>query len=93
MPEQSKFSILVNELNRRFEVMSDEVTIQEIIGVIDKFTQQLVNSGYGFEQVREIVVSCLKGQNTKKLKRKTIGGKKYLSSKETLEDRIKKKLT
>ena len=50
MPEQSKFSILVNELNRRFEVMSDEVTIQEKIGVIDKFTQQLVNSGYGLNK-------------------------------------------
>ena len=29
MPEQSKFSILVNELNRRFEVMSEDVTIEE----------------------------------------------------------------
>ena len=56
MPDQSKFSILVNELNRRFEVMSGDVTIEEKIEVINKFTKQLVNSGYDFSQTRDIVV-------------------------------------
>ena len=80
MPEKSKFSILVNELNRRFEVMSEEVTIDEKVSVINKFTQQLVNSGYSYLQTKEIVLSSLKGEITKKKRRKSDGGKRYLSN-------------
>ena len=29
MPENSKYSILINELNRRFEVMSQDITVEE----------------------------------------------------------------
>ena len=89
--EKSKFSILVNELNRRFEVMHEKVTIEEKIRVVDKFCQQLVNSGYSYLQVREIVLSSLKGQD-KKEKRRKIKDKRYKSASETLEKRMEKKL-
>ena len=49
------FYSIVNELNRRFEFMSVEITIDEKIEVIEKFCQQLVTSGYDFPQVRNIV--------------------------------------
>ena len=91
-PENSKFSILVNELNRRFEVMSTDIKIEEKIEVIEKFCQQLVNSGYDYPQVRNIVLSSLKG-TLKKEKRLMKERKRYKSSKETLSDRIEKKLT
>ena len=92
MPEQSKFSILVNELNRRIEVMSEEVTIEEKVSVIDKFIQQLVNSGYRYFQIRDIVLSSLKGERTNAMRRKADGWKRYLSSMDTLESRIEEKL-
>ena len=93
MPENSKFSILVNEMNRRFEVMSADITIEEKIGVIDHYTQQLVNSGFSYIQIREIILSSLKGVKSKEKKRLAKGGKRFLSSEDTLEDRIRKKLT
>ena len=93
MPETSKYSILVNELNRRFEVMSEDVTVEERVNTVDKFTQQLVNSGFSYTQIKDIVLSSLKGEKKKEIKRKTKGGKRYLSSSETLQDRINKKLT
>ena len=84
--EQSKYSILVNELARRFEVMAVDVSIEEKIAKIYHFTQQLVNSGYGYKQSREIVVSMLKGMKRKEEKRKR-QEKRYLSAQDTLAER------
>ena len=50
--ENSKYSILVNELNRRFEVMDKDISINEKVSVIDHYCQQLINSGYRIEQIR-----------------------------------------
>ena len=47
--DQSKISILVNELVRRFEVMDDKLEKKEQIEVIDHFTRQLKNSGYNYK--------------------------------------------
>ena len=89
--EQSKISILVNELVRRFEVMDDKLEIGEQIKIIDHFTTQLKNSGYSYKESREIVTSALKGIVRKKENRKG-ELKRYKSSGETLESRIQKKL-
>ena len=43
--ESSKVSILVNELVRRFEVMSDKLEVEEEKEIIDHFTVQLKSSG------------------------------------------------
>ena len=59
--EHSKFSILVNELSRRFEVLDDSIEIGEKVEIIDHYTQQLKNSGYTSDQILEIIVSGLKG--------------------------------
>ena len=68
--DQSKISILVNELSRQFEVMSPDVTIEERIEKINHFTQQLRNSGYQLKQSKEIVLSMLKGWKRKEARRK-----------------------
>ena len=89
--ENSKISILVNELMRRFEVMDEKLERSEEIGVIDHFTCQLKNSGYIYKQAREIVISALKGNQRKRENRKG-ENKRYRSGEETIETRLNKKL-
>ena len=71
--------------------MHEDVTQDEKIRVLDKFCQQLVNSGYSYLQVREILLSSLKGQD-KKEKRRKFEDKRYKSASKTLEKRMEKKL-
>ena len=70
--ENSKFAILTNELNRRFLMMDKSIGINERVSKVDQFTQQMINSGYSWDQSREIVVSALKGvQKREKLEENT----------------------
>ena len=71
--------------------MSSNVTLEEQIEKINHFTQQLVNSGYGYRQCREIVISMLKG---KKKKEESMKGqlKRYKSAQDTLAERNLNKL-
>ena len=89
--ENSKFSILVNELSRRFEMMDDEISTEEKIETVDHFTQQLVNSGYTQQKIKEIIVSSLKGVRRKEKRRKDMKSK-YRSAEESLVERMNKKL-
>ena len=68
--ENQKFAILTNEMNRRLQMMDEDISIEEKVEKIDHFTQQLVNSGYNWGQIREVIVSSLKGFLKKELKRK-----------------------
>ena len=90
--EQSKFSILVNELNRRFEVLDSKIELSEKIEIVNHYTQQLKNSGYSNDQMREIVTSSLKGI-VRKEEMQLTKTKRYRSSVDTLIEREKKKLT
>ena len=67
--ERSKFSILVNEINRRFEMLDSQISIDEKIGIVDHFCQQLKNSGYSDDKIREVVTSGLKGVKRKDIRR------------------------
>ena len=58
-PENAKFSILVNELNRRSEVMDKQICQSEKIEIIDHFTTQLRNSGYNYQHAFEIMKSTI----------------------------------
>ena len=92
MPENSKFSILVNELNRRFEVMDDNIDEAEKVEIINHFTTQLKNSGYEHNKAYEIIMCSLRGVAKKEEKRKDIV-ERYRSAADTLGDRMHKKLT
>ena len=83
--KQSKFSILVNELTRRFEVIGAKIDTSEKVKIIDHFTQQLLNSGYSREQSREITVCTLKGI-IRKEERRLNNSKRYKSGIDTLEE-------
>ena len=90
--ENSKFSILVNELTRRFIMMDKDIEIEEKIRIVDHFTQQLYNSGYKISQIRNIIESSLKGIKRKENsmnKRKN----RYKCVSDTLEEKIIKKHT
>ena len=91
-PENAKYSILVNELNRRFEVMDKDISKEEKIEIIDHFTSQLRNSGYSHQMALEIIMSSLKGMKNKE-KRRTEGENRYKSAVQTLSTRLHKKLT
>ena len=93
MSENAKVSILTNELNRRFEMVDDKIEKEEKTDIVNHFTQQLVNSGYAWPQIREIVTSSLKGICKKDLRRKETNSKKFRTGEESLIAGIKKKLT
>ena len=92
MSENAKISILTNELNRRFEMVDEKMEQEEKNNIVNHFTQQLVNSGYTWSQIREIVTCSLKGTIKKELRRKELNLKKYRTSEESLQSRIKRKL-
>ena len=77
--ENSKFSILVNELSRRFEMMDADISKEEKISTVDHFTQQLVNSGYPTQKIKDVIISSLKGVMRKE-KRIREGKNKYRSA-------------
>ena len=89
--ENSKFSILVNELFRRFDMMDKKIEKDERIEIVDHFTQQLVNSGYNANQIKGIIISSLKGIMRKE-RRIAAGENKYRSAEESLVTRMNKKL-
>ena len=74
-------------------MMDDNIEIDEKIKHIDHFTNQLCNSGYSWQQSKEIIVSSLKGIKRKSEKRKESGEKRYRTAEESLEKRLEKKLT
>ena len=90
--ENQKFAILTNELHRRLQMMDGKISDEEHIEKIDHFTQQLINSGYHWSQIRDIVCSSLKGFIKKELRRKEKNEKRYKTGEETIEKRIQKKL-
>ena len=89
--ENSKFSILVNELFRRFDMMDKKIEKDERIEIVDHFTHQLVNSGYNANQIKGIIISSLKGIMRKE-RRIAAGENKYRSAEESLVTRMNKKL-
>ena len=91
--ETSKFAILTNELRRRFAMMDEGIEKEEKVEKIDKFTQQMINSGYSWQQTREVVIASLKGVLKEEERRKESNLKRYRTGAESLEDRIKKKMT
>ena len=73
-------------------MMDDQVGIREKIEKVDHFSQQLVNSGYQWSQVREIVVCSLRSiVRGEKLRMKS-GETRYRTGEQSLPMRIRNKL-
>ena len=76
---------------RRLEVLG-ELDQNEIDNIIDKYIQQLINSEYNWKQIREIVVSALTGYVRKVDRNKRTDKPRYRSGKQSLKNRVDKKL-
>ena len=71
--------------------MDDEISITEQVEIINHYTRQLRNSGYEYDQSKDIIISALKGVIRKRENR--AGEKKrYKTGAETLEKRMNDKL-
>ena len=78
MAYQSKMQILANELTRRLSnIQEGTINIQEILNIIEQFTQEMKNSGYNILQAREAVLSGIRGWKGKQRKRKRAGQEFY----------------
>ena len=90
---QAMMSIMSNEMRRRLEVMDHELPTKEKIRVIDMYTAQLVNSGYNWKQIRDIVVSALLRFVRREKRKENEGRDRYYSGQQSLQKREMKKLT
>ena len=72
--------------------MDSKIEISEKTEIVDHYTQQLVNSGYACDQIRDIIESSLKGVIRKENRRK-MTERRYKSAEETLGERNVRKLT
>ena len=93
MSDNQKFAILSNELIRRVEKVGEGVPQDEKLEITERFIQEMINSGYARKNIRETVISGLKGFNTRFKNRMAKHGTYYRSAKQTLSGRNWKKLT
>ena len=89
--EHSKYSILVNELQRRFDVKDGDIDLEEQVQIVDHYCQQLLHSGYQQDQIRDLIESGLKGV-IRKEKHRQEQETRFRSGSETIEERERKKL-
>ena len=92
MEENGKIQILSNDLVRRLCNTMESLGAREQHLVVDGYAQKLLNSGYGKEQVRKIVVNGIKGYEGRKSRCKKEGRRLRRTAKESLGARLKKKL-
>ena len=93
MSQHQRCAILANELVRRLSNIDHEnIPHQEIILVIEQFTQQLRNSEYNCKESRGHVVDGIRGWRNKIERRKTEGQEFHRLARNTLQRRVKKKL-
>jgi hypothetical protein len=64
----------------------------EEMGIIERFVREMKNSGYDRRAAREAVMSGLRGLEKRRERRGKDGGNFYRTAKETLPERMRKKL-
>ena len=69
-------------------MMDSRITIEEKKEKIEHFTQQLINSGYNWSTIREIIVSSLRSVIRKEKKRIETGEKRYRTGEESMETNL-----
>ena len=94
MSENPKMQCLANDLVRRMMNTKEDRPDSFRATIIDKYGVKLMTSGYSKEQSRRILVSGMKGYLRKKERRKQAGrgGRIHLTSQESQQSRIRKKL-
>ena len=85
-------SIMTNEIRRRLEVIGNGVPQKDRDEIVNKYTQQLVNSEFSWKQCHDIIVSGLKGHVRKCKRIKKLGKPFYRSGQSSLMKRANEKL-
>ena len=73
-------------------MLDRKISEEERIQIVDHFTQQLWNSGYSETQIKNIIISSLRGTLRKEERPRLEGGRRYKCAKDTLPARMRKKL-
>jgi hypothetical protein len=81
MGERQRMDILSNELIRRLSNIGEGIGQAEKTGVVNHYTKQLKNSEYGRAQIREIIISGVRGFERKVERRKAAGESFYRKGK------------
>ena len=92
LSENVKIASLNQNLIRRMLNTSEHVNIKTRTNIVDEFTQQLLNSGYDWDQVRKIIVSGLTGYENMVSRAKRTGSGLHRSAAEGAQERRRKKL-
>ena len=93
MDENSKMRILANDLTRRLLNTSESLGMDAKIQVVDHYSQKLINSGFGVEQVRKIVINGIKGYEKRVQESRQVGGRRLRrTAGESSAGRVRKKL-
>ena len=90
MGETQRMDILSNELVRRLSNVGLGIPEQEVIEIIDKYIKQLKNSEYERRQIKNIIVSGLRGYKNKIDRRKSAGEDFHRRAEDTLTTRTRK---
>ena len=93
LEENSKVQILANELARRLGNTDERQDSIVVGGVVDKFCQKLLTSGYSPTQTRKITLCGIRGWERRKIRARTERGKLFRTSEYSRSGRIKKKTT
>ena len=90
---QQKLQILANELTRRLGNINKINSSQnQYINTINQYTQELKNSEYSFRTEREIVISGIRGLNTRIKRREMKNQNFYREAYTTAHQRVTRKL-
>ena len=65
MGENLKTQILTAEMIRRLAITTEGLGEEVYTMIVDKYAQKLINSGYGVDQTRRIVIAGIKGWRSK----------------------------
>ena len=86
-----EIQILANDLSRRLGNTDERQSREVIGGVVDKYSQKLLTSGYSLSQTRRVIISGIRGWERRKLRAKKENGKLFRTSSESFRGRMKKK--
>ena len=92
MGENLKVQILTAEVIRRLANTADGVDKEDYAEIVDRIAQKMINSGYGEDQTRRIIVAGIKGWRSKVDRRSKDGTKLRRTAKDSQEQRERDKL-
>ena len=72
--------------------MTHFIEHEEKLEIVERFIREMKNSGYERRAAREAVISGLRGSRKRRERKEKDGGNFYRSAKETLPERMRKKL-